>query len=213
MRASGLLLACAALLGAFALPARADEASGTWTGEVEGRGNYYYERSTRVIVPTIKAGVEAPNGVRLGAEYLVDVISSASIAQTGGGSDGVFTEYRHGVGLNVGKAFDLGQAQLDFTLHGHYSTEDDYKSRTYGLVSGLTWNDKATTLTLGLTRVDDTVLSNVTPSFEGNLQGLVTSLTLNQVLSPRVTFGIGYQLGVLEGFLSNPYRNALIGPL
>ncbi|MEY4581343.1 MAG: hypothetical protein RL701_6046, partial [Pseudomonadota bacterium] len=42
------------LVGSFLLAlccarfAHADEASGTWTGEVEGRGNYFYERSTRV---------------------------------------------------------------------------------------------------------------------------------------------------------------------
>ena len=66
--------------------ARADEASGTWTGEIEGRANYYWERSTRVflvgppgdplVLPTVAAQVTAPNGLRVHANYLVDVITA-----------------------------------------------------------------------------------------------------------------------------------------
>jgi Protein of unknown function (DUF3570) len=193
--------------------ARADEASGTWTGNLEGRGNYFYERSTRVIVPNVAIEAEAPNGMRIGVDYLVDVISSASIAQTGGGDDAVFTELRHGVGLKLGKAFDVSDASLDVTVHGRYSAEDDYDSRVYGLATSLTWNDKSTTASLGVTRVDDTVLSNIDADFEGDLSGVVTSLGLSQVISPVVTASVSYQLGVLQGFLGNPYRNALIGPL
>jgi Protein of unknown function (DUF3570) len=205
--------ACAfACLGVGRL-AHADEASGTWTGEVEGRGNYFYERSTRVIVPTFKLETEAPSGVRLGAEYLVDVIASASIAQTGGGADAVFTELRHGAGLHVGKAFALGASELDLTVHGRYSAEDDYRSRVYGLASAFTWNEKTTTATLGVTRVDDTIESNSDATFEGELSGVTLSAGLSQVVSPRVVLGVNYQLGYLQGFLSNAYRRALIGPL
>ncbi len=205
------LLACALVLVGVS-SAYADEASGTWTGELEGRGNYYYERSTRVFVPTFKVTAEAPNGVHLSADYLVDVISSASIAQTGGGADGVFTELRHGIGASVGKEFDMGGAQLDLTVHGRYSTESDYESRVYGLSSALSWNEKTTTLTLNLNRVDDSVYSNVMPKFEGRLYGLTSALSLSQVVTSRLILGVGYQLGYLEGFLANPYRRALIGP-
>lgn len=192
---------------------RADEASGTWTGSVEGRGNYFWERSTRVVVPTISVATEAPNGVRISADYLVDVIASASIAQTGGGNDGVFTELRHGVAASVGKSFGVGESDLDLTLHGRYSTEDDYESRVYGLASSLALNEKNTTLSLGVTRVDDTVLSNANPNFEGELQGLTTTVGLSQVMSPVLIASISYQLGYLQGFLGNAYRNALVGPL
>src|SRR5690606_28360550 len=48
----------------FAPPAAvdADAASGTYTGSVSLRGNYYWERSTRVIAPAIAMGVESPRG-------------------------------------------------------------------------------------------------------------------------------------------------------
>src|SRR5262245_18136952 len=77
------LVACGVALVLFAAPrVQADDATGTWTGSLEGRGNYYWERSTRVVVPAAKIKLAAPNGLRVGADYLVDVITSASIAQT-----------------------------------------------------------------------------------------------------------------------------------
>lgn len=71
------LLLVVLLLG-VSLTARADRASGTWTGSVETRGNYYWERSTRVVAPTVAVNLDSPDGVQLHADYLVDVITSAS---------------------------------------------------------------------------------------------------------------------------------------
>ncbi len=201
----GLLVPCGSAL--------ADSASGRWTGEVEARLNYYYERSTRVIVPTAAISAVAPNDVRVGASYLVDVISSASIAQTGGGEDAVFTELRHGVGVGVGKPFSLGDSELDLFAHLTYSTENDYTSFLYGADAKLTWNDRQSSLSLGVSRVDDTIYDNTDPSFEEPLDGLSLRMDVQQIVSKVVTLGLGYQVAHLSGFLSNPYRSALIGPL
>jgi hypothetical protein len=198
----------------MAAPARADEASGTWTGELKVRAaNYYWERSTRVVVPAAGVAVEAPNGLRMNVDYLVDVIASASVAQTGGGADGVFTELRHGVGAGAGKRFALGDNELDVRVHAIYSTEDDYKSWIYGANGSFSWNDKDSTLSLGLTRVSDTVQNNADATFRGELKGLTTSLGFSQILSPVLMLGLGYEIVYLEGFLGNPYRRALIGAL
>jgi len=208
----GWLLIFAAVSGR-GQSARADEASGTWTGELAGRANYYWENSTRVVVPTARLALEAPNGIRMEADYLVDVIASASIAQTGGGKDGVFTELRHGIGAGAGKRFSLGDNDLDLSFHGVYSTESDYKSWLYGVNAGYSFNDKDTTLSLGLIGVSDTVLSNANASFRGKLHGFTASLNLTQVLSPVLLGSIGYEIVNLEGFLGNPYRNAVVGAL
>ena len=50
-RAAIAVVALAAMLALPGEPARADELTGTWTGNVELRGNYWWERSTRVIAP------------------------------------------------------------------------------------------------------------------------------------------------------------------
>jgi hypothetical protein len=211
-RGLGLLLIFAAISGTTQR-AQADEASGTWTGELDGRANYYWERSTRVVVPTARLSLEAPNGIRMEADYLVDVIASASIAQTGGGKDGVFTELRHGIGAGAGKRFSVGNNDLDISFHGVYSTESDYKSWLYGVTTSYAFNDKDTAISLGLLGVSDTVLSNANPSFRGKLNGVTASLNLTQVLSPVLLGSIGYEIVNLEGFLGNPYRNAVVGAL
>lgn len=200
-------------IAAWASLANADESSGTWTGSLEGRGNYYWERSTRVIVPAVKVQVASPNGLRIGAGYLLDAITSASIAQTGGAKDGLFTEFRHAINVDVGQAFDLGSSQLDVTLAGTYSSEDDYKSIVYGIGSSLTFNDKNTQLTLLATRVQDRVLSNAMPDFDEDLSGFTTAFGVEQVISRQLVLTVGYQFGYLQGFLANPYRVALVGPL
>jgi opacity protein-like surface antigen len=193
--------------------AYADEASGTWTGSLEGRLNYYWERSTRVEIPAAKVNLEAPNGVRVGVSYLVDVIASASIAQTGGNSDGVFTELRHGVGVTTGKKFALGDNDLDLSAHAIFSTEDDYTSWIGGINGSFTFDDKDSTILLGLTGVRDTIYNNLNPAYKKHLTGFTTSLGFSEVLSPTMILGLGYEFVVLDGFLGNPYRNALIGPL
>jgi hypothetical protein len=205
-------LACA--LAAFLAPlsARADESSGTWTGNVEGRGNYYLERSTRVMMPAVRVNVETPDGIRVRASYVLDVIASASIAQTGGGKDGVFTELRHGIGqMAIGKKIDNGDSEYDLTVHGTYSTEDDYKSLTYGIFGSAALNDKNTTLFLAVTRVDDTVESNIDRTFRGKLGAISFGTGIQQLISPVLRLDVGYQLQYMDGFLGNPYRRALVG--
>ena len=159
-----------------------------------------------MVVPEGKLELTAPNGIRMYGEYLVDVISSASIG-AGVSKDGVFTELRHGVGAGIGKEFDFDSSQLDLALHGTYSTEDDYKSWIYGLQTALSLDQRNTKLTLGLSRVSDDISSNADSSFAGELDGVTVAVGLEQVLSPRVTFGLSYQLSYLDGFLGNPYRS------
>jgi Protein of unknown function (DUF3570) len=208
---SPLAALCALAIGLLCLlaesSARADESTGTWTGSVEGRGNYFWERSTRVVVPEAKLKLVSPNGVRLGAGYLVDAITSASIAAAAT-ADQVKTELRHGVHADVGKELDLGRSQLDLTVHGAYSTEPDYRSWIYGLRSTLHWNEHATKLTLSASRVQDRVLSNADRTFDRPLSGVTVGPSFEQVLAPVLVLTVSYQLGYLQGYLGNPYRRA-----
>lgn len=201
-------LVALSLCWSSAIPVRAQEATGVWSGTVEGRANYYWERSTRVVVPAVKARVVAPNGFRVGADYLVDAITSASIAQTGSDEDQLFTEFRHAFGLEVGKEFDFRVSQLDLNLNGTYSTEDDYKSLIIGARSILSLDEKNTKVRVGFSAMQDEILSNANPAFEDNLFGLTASAGAEQVINPQTLVSLGYQFGYLNGFLSNPYRLA-----
>lgn len=96
------------------------------------RGNYYREESTRVLAPSVAITVDAPDErFTIGAAYLLDAISSASIASGAAqlGGDSVFTELRHEVTGSVGSKIG------EWTMGGYfrYSTETDYVARRAGV--------------------------------------------------------------------------------
>jgi hypothetical protein len=117
----------------------------TWLGaapvasaedRVTVRGNYYREQSTRVLSPELKMTVDVPDErLTLGAAYMLDAVTSASIATgttavTGG--DNTFTEIRHEA--TVSAASRLGDWQLGSFFR--YSTETDWQSRSIGVSGG-----------------------------------------------------------------------------
>ncbi|MCX4245798.1 DUF3570 domain-containing protein [Paraliomyxa miuraensis] len=112
------------------------------------RGNYYREASTRVLQPTVDVEVDVPDErLSLGTAYVLDAISSASIASGAAevtGGDQVFTEIRHEV---LGRASSrLG----DWGLGGffRYSTETDYISRSAGASASRDLLQRSLTLSL-----------------------------------------------------------------
>src|SRR5207253_10248862 len=70
-----IVVAVAALVVAgSALPARAD------MNTLVLRGNYYRDRNTRVVQPALEIQKELASGTQLGAHYLLDALTSASVA-------------------------------------------------------------------------------------------------------------------------------------
>ena len=192
-----------------------------WTGAVEARGNYYWETSTRVVAPEVNVQVASPDGVRIRGHYLVDVITSASVA-AGARTDNRFTEIRHDVGAGTGYEFDVGDNHLDLSVNARFSREPDYTSVGGSAAAVLSLNDRSTLFSFsaaythdivgkvlrGLNRVDASGRDLSDRGTVGTLDGLVLSGGWSQVLSPNLTFGVGYDLGLVFGFLSNPYRQA-----
>ncbi len=202
--------------------AEADEATGTWTGSVEARGNYYWETSTRVMAPEISGQVSSPTGVRLNAGYLVDAITSASIG-AGARSDILFTEVRHDVSAGVGKEFALSgkngnRSALDLSFSAHGSREPDYRSLGGTLAASWSVDERNTVFHGSVTGIHDDVqqrLRGINPATGGqlmgatdvgNLDGVVLRASVDRVISPRMTTTAGYDYGYLTGFLANPYR-------
>lgn len=220
MRFRGLKAAWpAVLLLVLVSGVSADAVTGTFTGSVALRGNYYYERSTRVVAPAFTAALESPRGVRADATYLIDAITSASQA-TGVVVDKPFREIRHDVQGGLGHEFDLGKTQLDLSLRGRFSKEPDYRSRGFGFAGALSMNQRNSVLRLNGYYVDDEVYAVVRdvpdqssdqlvaqpPDYKGKLNTLSLGLAWDQALSPRATLTLGYDLAVLQGFTANPYR-------
>src|SRR5262249_10562333 len=95
------------------------------------RGAYYREPSTRVIQPMVELHRDSPSGVDVTAHFLVDAITSASIA-AGTSVDNIFTEIRDEAGLGVRKRWE----RSDATLIYKYSAESDYWSHAIGASFG-----------------------------------------------------------------------------
>jgi hypothetical protein len=197
----------------------ADAASGTYTGSMSLRSNYYFERSTRVISPTAALSLDTPSGVRVQGAYLVDAITSASQA-TGIIADSSFTEIRHEASGGLGYEFDLGKVQLDLSANGRYSHEPDYLSRGGGFAAALSMNQRATVLSfngyLANADVGRVIRSTPIPGSDklvatrrvsvGMLNVLSLGMALDQVLSKNATLTLGIDVAYLDGFQANPYR-------
>ncbi|MCS6797926.1 MAG: DUF3570 domain-containing protein [Myxococcota bacterium] len=203
--------------------ARADEAAGTWSGDVELRGNYYWERSTRVVAPEASMRLEAPNGTRLTARYLADAITSASIA-AGTLVDVRFTELRHQITVGAGQGFDVGAERLEVDASTTFSTEPDYQSLSFSLTGALALDDRATVLRLGALYLHDEVgkvlrgADRTEPGGrdlsdrgnQGALDALVLSASWDQVVTRTLVATLGYDLGYNVGLQSNVYRTVSV---
>jgi Protein of unknown function (DUF3570) len=199
-------------------------ADGTWGGQVELQGNYYWETSTRVVAPEIRGRITSPEGTDVSVDYLVDAITSASIA-AGVAEDIRFTEVRHQVTGGVGHEFDLGEAQLRVDGTARVSVEPDYLATAGTLSSTLSLAQRCTQLSLSLTYIHDDVgavirggtarvadgrdLSN--RGRVGQLEGITMGLAWSQVITRTFVGVIGYDIVHNWGFLQNPYRRVAIG--
>lgn len=182
--------------------------SGTWTGDLHGHLHYFWENSTRVVVPEGGIEVESPDGLRIGVDYLVDAITSASIG-FGVSSDNLFTEIRHEPQLSIGKLFQVDGAKVDVTAVARYSTENDYESFSAGATGSLSLNDDNTVIRANVVGLHDEIRANNDANFRESIDGWTASLAVEQVLSPTSLLIGGYQLGVMNGFMGNAYRQVL----
>ncbi len=112
------------------------------------RGNYYREASTRVLQPVVEVQADVPDErLSLGTAYVLDAISSASIASGAAqvtGGDAVFTEIRHEVmGHAASRLGDWGLGAFF-----RYSTETDYISRSLGVSAARDLLQRSITLSM-----------------------------------------------------------------
>jgi hypothetical protein len=179
------------------------------------RGNYWRDRNTRVVQPEVELQKELPNGTLVGAHYLLDAITSASIA-AGVTADQPFTELRNEAGFTLGQR--LGPALV--TGSYSYSSESDYWAHTASIGALIELFHKNTTLFATLSYGNDRVAQRMGPTLYnpvGGLQSLRGILTLTQIITPRLVGSLSYEAGVLgfgnrdNGWLANPYRTVNLG--
>jgi hypothetical protein len=200
------LAALAALLALLEGRALAD-------GYVTVRGAYYREPSTRVIQPTVEVERDkdiAPGvGIDVKAHYLVDAITSASLA-AGTAVDEVFTETRNEVGFAVRGRYNSS----DLTLSYRYSAESDYWSHgVFGSLGTRFWGDTSRlTASAGVTldemsRRGRTPECAKPPDTSCPLDSYYAGVGYTQILSPVALAQASLEGAWLEGFQGNLYRS------
>jgi hypothetical protein len=184
------LLVCA--VGLALLPA----SPGRGEDRVSVHGAYFREASTRVVQPMIQIAKDLPYGLDVGAHFLVDAITSASVA-AGGGADSLFTELRKEAGVVVGKTWDRTRISLSY----RQSREPDYISHT----AGAQWTqgvwDNSGTFNLRLAAGHDTI----GPMLDQQMSFYFGGLSYTQALSPTWLAQLGYEASFLDGYQGNPY--------
>lgn len=172
-----------------------------------------------MVSPAGSATLETPSGVRLDATYLLDAITSASTA-SGVTTDNAFTEKRNDAQAGVGYEFDLGKRQLDISLRGRFSKEPDYFSRGGGLNAALSLDERNTVLRFNSYVQRDNVYRKVRMSSAadpthlsasqaipvGDLNVLSLGVAWDQLINRTTTLTLGYDLGLLDGYQANAYR-------
>ncbi len=177
------------------------------------RGAYYREASTRVIQPMMEVERDSASGLDVGAHFLVDTITSASVA-AGTAVDNVFTEVRNEAGLMVRKRW----SRDDVVVGYRYSAESDYWSHGLGASGGHRfWGDTATVrFSLGF-NFDTLTSRGRVPACALAISLTTTSCPLNvffmggsytQVLSPVALAQVTAEFAYLDGFQGNLYRSA-----
>jgi len=176
---------------------------------VQLRYEGYYEDGDRINVVTAGTYVETdlnPNLVLKG-EFIYDSISGAT--PSGGppppGSSQVplinFEDQRYAGYVAV----DIRQGRFTHQPQFAYSYEGDYKSAGISLNELIDFNQRNTTLALGLAHNFDQVLGAYQPEFadKGTSDFLVG---VTQVLGPRTTLTVNLTLGYNDGYLTDPYK-------
>jgi hypothetical protein len=208
-----MIAALGFVLGA-STPARGD-------GTLAVRGVYYKERATRVMQPMLDAMFDAGlHGIVTG-HFLVDAITSAS-ASSGADNAKPFTERRYEGGL--GYAHELGS--LTFAGDAKYSTESDYQSIYVGGRAQVELGQKNTVLGLGGGVSFDSVsaaaaqgpsmptlrCSAEDPSETScGLRVYAVYGSASQIIGANTVIGVSTDVSILDGFQSNPYRQAIVG--
>jgi hypothetical protein len=197
-----LAVAALALAGAAATRARAED-------YVTLRGAYYREPSTRVIQPVVEVERDSPSGWDVKAHFLVDTITSASMA-AGTAVDAVFTETRNEAGLSVRRRWDRSEVVASYK----YSAESDYWSHAASVTGAQRlWGDTgrlAASIGLSLDSVSArgrTPDCAVPPSHSCPLVTLFLGFSYTQILSPVLLAQLSAESADLDGFQGSLYRS------
>lgn len=197
-------------------------------GELDARGVYYKERSTRVVQPMLDSMFDAGERGLVNAHFLVDAITSAS-AGSGAANAQPFTERRYEGGIGYVHELDGPVHWIDKLRIGgdtKYSTESDYTSFYLGGRAEADVAQKNATIAVGAGISSDNVtnagaqspmggpliqcdVTSPATSMECSLTTYAGFVSASQILSKDALVAVSYDIAKLDGYQANPYRTAI----
>ncbi|MBX3205699.1 MAG: DUF3570 domain-containing protein [Labilithrix sp.] len=181
----------------------APPAGATLEGSAE-LSTYADTDNVTVITPTARAGMrDDPEGWRLGARYLVDVVSAASVDIVSTASSR-WREVRHVAGVDG----EYGPGDLRGAASASVSVEPDYLSLSGGLSPSWKIDDDHVTLAVAYALGHDTIGRADTPFsvFHRTLVRHQMAAGASFVLSPSSILWLGGDAVLERGDQSKPYR-------
>jgi hypothetical protein len=202
---------------ALALVAGVAHADGTLTA----RGVYYKERATRVMQPMLDGLFEVGERGLVSGHFLVDSITSAS-SSSGAADAAAFNEKR----IEAGAGY-THQLPADTKIGGEakYSKESDYTSLYVGARLEKELAQKNTVIGVGGGYSHDTIDAAAAqgPAIASlacepgqseqscPLDTYALFASGSQIISKDAVLGFSYDVSKLQGYQSNPYRQAIAG--
>jgi hypothetical protein len=192
------LLVVATLLAAFAPVAQ----SGVLP---EDRADVLYHRyeggGVTIDGPSLLVRKKLAEKYSVSANYYVDMVSSASVDVVTTASP--YTEQRQQASLG----FDMLQGKTQYSLNVTGSDENDYTATTASFDVSQDFFGDLTTVSFGYAQGWDEVRRRGDADFAEDVDRRTWRVGLSQVLTPKLLFGLSWELVSDEGFLNNPYRS------
>jgi len=164
---------------------------------------YTDDDSTTIVSPMLILQKDIFEGTSMNVQYLTDIESCASVdvVSTASPSRG-YHETRHSILGSLSHRRGLTTIGAGYG----YSTENDYFSHHIAGSISQELFQRNLTLDLSVSYRWDEIGRVKDELFSEHLDGLTTSFSLTQTLSPRLIGQFVYFLEYLEGFQSSPYR-------
>ncbi len=173
---------------------------------------YYKEANGRMKVgePIVWIKATVADNWEIGASATVDTMSGASPRYVGNDTG---TPYQSLSSASIRDKRTAGDLKVkrrfgDFAVGVSHaqSKEDDYRSKAYGLDAEYTFNQKATTLSLGLGRSNDVVGSSENPDLSEPRRVKEVTFGITQVLNANALAQSILEYSNGRGFYNDPYK-------
>jgi hypothetical protein len=187
---------------AFVVVALAGARAHAQTAFVSKLQVYVDDDHTQVVSPLVRAETDVTPTTNISTGYVADIVSSASVDIVSQASKTTIHDVRHQASFGVDQILGNFTARAGYT----YSTENDYRSHNVdlGLERRLASND--TTLAAGWALSLNTVGRAGDANYHDSLTVNAASLSVTQVVSPRVVVQLTYDFSWNDGLMASPYR-------